>query len=64
MAGQNAVSSVMATLGTGSGIDIQKLAEDLTNVERAPAEERLNSRIEQETAQLSAIQCLNSMSKS
>ena len=58
MAGQNAVSSVMATLGTGSGIDIQKLAEDLTNVERAPAEERLNSRIEQETAQLSAYSVL------
>ena len=58
MAGQNAVSSVMATLGTGSGIDIQKLAEDLTNVERVPAEERLNSRIEQETAQLSAYSVL------
>ena len=58
MAGETAVSSVMATLGTGSGIDIKKLAEDLTNVERVPAEERLNSRIEQETAQLSAYSVL------
>ena len=58
MAGESAVSSVMATLGTGSGIDIKKLAEDLTNVERVPAEERLNSRIEQETAQLSAYSVL------
>lgn len=58
MAGESAVSSVMTTLGTGSGIDIKKLAEDLTNVERVPAEERLNSRIEQETAQLSAYSVL------
>jgi len=58
VAGESAVSSVMATLGTGSGIDIKKLAEDLTNVERVPAEERLNSRIEQETAQLSAYSVL------
>ena len=58
MAGESVVSSVMATLGTGSGIDIKKLAEDLTNVERVPAEERLNSRIEEETAQLSAYSVL------
>ena len=58
MAGENTVSSVMTTLGAGSGIDIKKLAEDLTNVERVPAEQLLNSRIEQETAQLSAYSVL------
>ena len=58
MAGENAVSSVLMTLGTGSGIDIRKLAEDLTNVERVPAEQLLNSRIEQENAQLSAYSVL------
>ena len=58
MAGESAVSSVMATLGAGSGIDIKKLAEDLTNIERVPKKERLNSRIEQETAQLSAYSVL------
>ena len=58
MAGENAVSSVMSTLGSGSGIDIKKLAEDLTNVERVPAEDKLNARIEQETAQLSAYSVL------
>ena len=58
MAGENAVSSVLMTLGNGSGIDIKKLAEDLTNVERVPAEQLLNSRIEQENAQLSAYSVL------
>ena len=58
MAGENAVSSVMSTLGSGSGLDIKKLAEDLTNVERVPAEDKLNARIEQETAQLSAYSVL------
>lgn len=58
MTGENAVSSVMSTLGSGSGIDIKKLAEDLTNVERVPAEDKLNARIEQETAQLSAYSVL------
>ena len=48
----------MSTLGSGSGIDIKKLAEDLTNVERVPAEDKLNARIEQETAQLSAYSVL------
>ena len=58
MAGQNIVSSAMTTLGAGSGIDIKKLASDLTDVERVPAEELLNTRIEQETAQLSAYSVL------
>ena len=31
---ENSISSVVASLSGGAGIDIRKLAEDLTNVER------------------------------
>ena len=41
MATDNIASSVMQTLGGGSGIDIVKLARDLTDVEKLPAEEKL-----------------------
>ena len=58
MTGESVVSSVMSSLGTGSGIDIRKLAEDLTSVERDPAEQRLNMLKEQETAQISAYAVL------
>ena len=58
MSSDNGISSVLVSLGTGSGIDIRKLAEDLTNVERAPAEERLNSFKEAKTAQISAYAVL------
>ena len=58
MTGESAVSSVLANLGGGSGIDLRKLAEDLTNVERVPAEERLNSLKEEKTAQISAYAVL------
>ena len=58
MTGESVVSSVMSSLGTGSGIDIRKLAEDLTSVERGPAEQRLNMLKEQETAQISAYAVL------
>ena len=58
MTGENAVSSVLASLGGGSGIDIRKLAEDLTNVEKVPAEERLNSLKEEKSAQISAYAVL------
>ena len=39
MATDNIASSVMQTLGGGSGIDIVKLARDLTDVEKLPAED-------------------------
>ena len=58
MTGESVVSSVMSSLGTGSGVDIRKLAEDLTSVEREPAEQRLNTLKEQETAQISAYAVL------
>ena len=58
MSSDSGISSVMVSLGAGSGIDIRKLAEDLTNVERAPAEEQLNSFKEAKTAQISAYAVL------
>ena len=42
MATESIASSVMNSLGGGSGIDILKLARDLTDVEQVPAEERIN----------------------
>ena len=42
MATDNIASSVMQTLGGGSGIDIVKLARDLTDVEKLPAEDKIN----------------------
>ena len=42
MATESIASSVMTSLGGGSGIDILKLARDLTDVEQLPAEERIN----------------------
>jgi flagellar hook-associated protein 2 len=58
MTGENSISSVVASLSGGAGIDIRKLAEDLTNVERLPLEERLNRSIDQESAQISAYSVL------
>jgi len=58
MTGENSISSVVASLSGGAGIDIRKLAEDLTNVERLPVEERLNRSIDQESAQISAYSVL------
>ena len=43
MATDNIASSVMQTLGGGSGIDIVKLARDLTDVEKLPAEDKINA---------------------
>ena len=37
MATESIASSVMTSLGGGSGIDILKLARDLTDVEQVPA---------------------------
>lgn len=58
MTGENSISSVVASLSGGAGIDIRKLAEDLTNVERIPVEERLNRLKDQESAQISAYAVL------
>lgn len=58
MSGENSISSTIASLTGGSGIDIRKLAEDLTDVERKPAEERLTKLRDQESAQISAYAVL------
>lgn len=58
MSGENSVSSIVGSLGGGTGIDIRKLAEDLTNAERIPAEERLEALKDQTTAEVSAYAVL------
>tara|TARA_A100001015_G_scaffold303582_1_gene393445 strand:- start:1406 stop:2872 length:1467 start_codon:yes stop_codon:yes gene_type:complete len=58
VSGENSISSTVASLTGGSGIDIRKLAEDLTDVERKPAEERLTNLRDQESAQISAYAVL------
>ena len=64
MSGENSISSVVASLSGGAGIDMRKLAEDLTNVERLPVEERLTRSRDQESAQISHTQCLSITSRS
>ena len=58
MSGENSISSVVASLSGGAGIDIRKLAEDLTNVERAPLEDRLTASRDREATQISAYAVL------
>ena len=58
MSGENSISSVVASLSGGAGIDIRKLAEDLTNVERAPLEDRLTGSRDREATQISAYSVL------
>ena len=58
MATENIASSVMQTLGGGSGIDIVKLARDLTDVEKVPAEEKITASQEAAEAKISALAVL------
>ena len=58
MATGNIASSVMQTLGGGSGIDIVKLARDLTDVEKLPAEEKITASQEAAEAKISALAVL------
>ena len=52
--GSTAASTILTTLGAGSGIDIFKMAQDLTDVEKLPKQEKINEKIEASTAQVSA----------
>lgn len=52
--------NIISTLGAGSGIDIKNLVTQLTAVERAPKEARLNTRQEQLQAQISGYGQLKS----
>ena len=58
MSSENSISSVVANLSGGAGVDIRKLAQDLTDVERAPVENRLNTRRDREAAQITAYAVL------
>lgn len=58
MATDNIASSVMKTLGGGSGIDIVKLARDLTDVEKLPAEEKIAAGQEAAEGKISALAVL------
>ena len=58
MATESIASSVMNSLGGGSGIDILKLARDLTDVEQLPAEERINESKAQTEAKISGLAVL------
>ena len=48
-------SNILTSLTNGSGIDIQKLARDLADVEKVPREERLLSSQSAEEAKISAF---------
>ncbi len=52
--GSTAASTILTTLGAGSGIDIFKMSRDLTDVEKLPKQEKINDKIEASTAQVSA----------
>ena len=43
IASNNVTSQVMTTLGAGSGLNITKLAEDLTAVEKEPKQAKIES---------------------
>lgn len=58
MSTDNIASSVMQTLGGGSGINIVKLARDLTDVEKLPAEEKIAAGQEAAEGKISALAVL------
>ena len=58
MSTENVASTVLLGMGKGSGIDIIKLAQDLTDVEKAPREAKLNASIEESEAKISGLAVL------
>ena len=58
MSTENVASTVLLGMGKGSGIDIVKLARDLTDVEKAPREAKLNDSIEESEAKISGLAVL------
>ncbi len=54
-------SSIVNTLGAGSGIDIKALAQSLVDAERAPRKERLDTKISQSEAKISGYGALKSV---
>ena len=54
MADASSVSSqVLTTLGVGSGLDVFKLAQDLTDVEKVPKQEAIQDSIDATEASIS-----------
>lgn len=51
-------SSIVNTLGAGSGIDIKSLAESLVEAERAPRKERIDAKIEKTETRISGYGAL------
>lgn len=49
------MTSILTTLGVGSGIDVAKLVDDLTAAERAPVDEMLKARREKLEARVSGL---------
>ena len=58
MSTENVASTVLLGMGKGSGIDIVKLARDLTDVEKAPRESKLNASIEESESKISGLAVL------
>ncbi len=54
IASNNVTSQVMTTLGAGSGLDITKLAEDLTAVEKEPKQAKIEAGVTATEAKISA----------
>ena len=53
-------SSILLTLGAGSGINVEELAENLTNVEKLPAESALQRKIDKVDAKISGYGLISS----
>ena len=56
----NVASTVLTTLDVGSGIDIVKLSEDLTNAEKEPKQEKIQGDIDALKRQYLHMRSLNS----
>ena len=54
IASNNVTSQVMTTLGAGSGLNITKLAEDLTAVEKEPKQAKIEAGVTATEAKISA----------
>lgn len=51
---ESVTAQIMTTLGAGSGLNITKLAEDLTSVERAPKQAKIEAAVSATEAKISA----------
>ena len=56
----NIGSSILLTLGSGSGINVEELATNLTNVEKVPAEAALQRKIDKTDAKISGYGLISS----